>query len=108
MNDQPTSTPAAAASPAAAPPPATPAAVPAPATVAAPGPAALRWRWTGNLLVRLAVILVAGALVGLFVVNWDEWVGATARQTTDDAYVRGDITPLSAQVEGYLRAVPVT
>ena len=99
MNDQPTSTPAEAAPPGA---------VPAPAPPAAPEPAAARWRWTGNLLVRLAIILVAGALVGLFVIRWDEWVGASARQATDDAYVRGDITPLSAQVEGYLRAVPVT
>jgi membrane fusion protein (multidrug efflux system) len=29
------------------------------------------------------------------------------RQVTDDAYVRGDITPLSAQIEGYVRRVPV-
>jgi membrane fusion protein (multidrug efflux system) len=29
------------------------------------------------------------------------------RQVTDDAYVRGDITPLSAHVEGYVRRVPV-
>jgi membrane fusion protein (multidrug efflux system) len=99
MNDQPTSIPAEAAPPAA---------VPALATAAAPGPAASRWRWTGSLLVRGAVVLVAGALVALFVIRWDEWVGANTRQTTDDAYVRGDITPLSAQVEGYLRAVPVT
>jgi hypothetical protein len=29
------------------------------------------------------------------------------RQTTDDPYVRSDITPLSAKVEGYVRRVPV-
>jgi hypothetical protein len=29
------------------------------------------------------------------------------RQVTDDAYVRGDITPLSAHIEGYVRRVPV-
>ena len=35
------------------------------------------------------------------------WVGLAVRQVTDDAYVRGDITPLSAQIEGYVRRVPV-
>ena len=29
------------------------------------------------------------------------------RQVTDDAYVRGDITALSAHIEGYVRRVPV-
>ena len=43
----------------------------------------------------------------LFATQWDRWVGLAVRQITDDAYVRGDITPLSAQVEGYVRRVPV-
>ena len=34
-------------------------------------------------------------------------VGLSIRQVTDDAYVRGDITPLSAKVEGYVRRVAV-
>ena len=73
---------------------------------AAPGPR--RWRLTGGILVRLAVLVVAAVIVALFVVRWDDWVGSAARQTTDDAYVRGDITPLSAQVDGYVRAVRVS
>ena len=28
-------------------------------------------------------------------------------RTTDDAYVKGDLTPLSAKIEGYIRKVPV-
>jgi membrane fusion protein (multidrug efflux system) len=57
--------------------------------------------------VRIGIVAIAVALVALFVARWDGWVGAQADQTTDDAYVRGDITPLSAQVDGYLRRVPV-
>jgi membrane fusion protein, multidrug efflux system len=48
-----------------------------------------------------------GVIVVLFATQWDRWVGLSVRQVTDDAYVRGDITPLSAHVEGYVRRVPV-
>jgi membrane fusion protein (multidrug efflux system) len=70
-------------------------------------PRARRWPWSGITLVRLAVLIAAGAIVVLFATQWDLWVGLAVRQVTDDAYVRGDITPLSAQVEGYVRRVPV-
>jgi len=63
--------------------------------------------WFGSTLVRLAVLLAAGVIVVLFTTQWNRWVGLSVRQVTDDAYVRGDITPLSAQVEGYVRHVPV-
>src|SRR5437868_183404 len=63
--------------------------------------------WSGITLVRLAVLLAAGVIVVLFATQWDRWVGLSVRQVTDDAYVRGDITPLSAHVEGYVRHVPV-
>jgi membrane fusion protein (multidrug efflux system) len=61
----------------------------------------------GAWALRLAIVLVAGAIVVLFATRWDVWIGSRGRQTTDDAYVRADITPLSAQVEGYVRRVPV-
>jgi membrane fusion protein (multidrug efflux system) len=61
----------------------------------------------GGIPVTIALLLLAGVVVTLFITRWDVWVGASVRQTTDDAYVRGDITPLSAKVEGYLRQVPV-
>jgi membrane fusion protein (multidrug efflux system) len=63
--------------------------------------------WRGAVF-RTIVVLIALGLAGLFVMRWDVWIGSRARQTTDDAYVRGDITPLSAKVEGYARRVPVT
>jgi membrane fusion protein (multidrug efflux system) len=85
------------------------------ATVIEPVLPKLSWRWiqrenAGRLLglaVRLGILVVAAAIAALFTVRWDSWVGAHVNQTTDDAYVRGDLTPLSAKVDGYVRKVPV-
>jgi membrane fusion protein (multidrug efflux system) len=84
----------------------------APSAPAQKAPAELprlrRWPWwSGVSLVRLAVLVAAGVIVVLFATQWDRWVGLSVRQVTDDAYVRGDITPLSAKIEGYVRRVPV-
>ena len=59
------------------------------------------------MVLRLAVLAAAGIVVALFVTQWDRWVGDGTRQKTDDAYVQGDLTPLSAQVDGYVSQVPV-
>jgi membrane fusion protein (multidrug efflux system) len=70
-------------------------------------PPAQRRPWSGNTFVRLMVLVAAVIIVVLFATQWDHWVGLAVRQVTDDAYVRGDITPLSAKVEGYVRRVAV-
>ena len=70
-------------------------------------PPAQRRPWSGNTFVRLTVLVAAAMIVVLFATQWDHWVGLAVRQVTDDAYVRGDITPLSAKVEGYVRRVAV-
>lgn len=65
-------------------------------------------RRLGAWLLRLVILVIAGGIVALFVIRWDVWVGQASRQDTDNAYVRGDITPLSAQVDGYVDRVAVT
>jgi membrane fusion protein (multidrug efflux system) len=87
------------------PPPATTSAPP-PAVAAPAPPVARTGQWHARLF-RLFVLLVAGGLAVLFATQWDRWVGDATRQVTDDAYVRGDVTPLSAQVEGYVRKVAI-
>ncbi|MBV8188600.1 MAG: hypothetical protein JO339_15270, partial [Alphaproteobacteria bacterium] len=57
--------------------------------------------------VRLGILMIAAAVAVLFMLRWDSWVGARVDQSTDDAYVKGDLTPLSGKVEGYVRKVPV-
>jgi len=68
---------------------------------------AQQWPWSGISLVRVAVLFASGVIVVLFATQWDRWVGLVVRRVKDDAYIRGDITPLSAHVEGYVRHVPV-
>jgi membrane fusion protein (multidrug efflux system) len=60
-----------------------------------------------GLSARLGIVVVAAGLAILFATRWDSWVGAQRDQTTDDAYVKGDITALSAKIEGYVRTVAV-
>jgi len=46
------------------------------------------------------VILIAG--------NWNQWIGDRAWQSTDDAFVRADVTPLSTKVSGLVATVVVS
>ncbi len=57
--------------------------------------------------VTLGIIAIAAAIAVLFAMRWDGWVGARVDQTTDDAYVKGDLTPLGVKIEGYVSNVPV-
>ncbi len=81
-----------------------PAAVAAPAFV--PPPA------SGGTLARLALPLFAAlmalAFVALATLRWDEWVGAAAIQTTNDAYVKADTTQMSSRVAGEVLNVAVS
>jgi membrane fusion protein (multidrug efflux system) len=55
----------------------------------------------------LLVTLLALAILITLTRNWNAWEGGKAEQVTDDAYVRGDLTPLSTKVAGIVRAVHV-
>src|SRR5260370_23774919 len=56
------------------------------------------------------ILVLLLALVVLFTVthNWNSWEGRHVKQVTDDAYVRGDLTPLSTKVAGIVRNVDVS
>jgi membrane fusion protein (multidrug efflux system) len=54
------------------------------------------------------VVLLAVALVVAITRNWNAWEGGKIEQVTDDAYVRGDLTPLSTKVAGIVREVKVS
>jgi membrane fusion protein (multidrug efflux system) len=55
----------------------------------------------------LLVVALALAILITITRNWNAWEGGKAEQVTDDAYVRGDLTPLSTKVAGIVRAVHV-
>jgi len=54
------------------------------------------------------VFLLAIAVLGTITRNWNAWEGGHVEQVTDDAYVRGDLTPLSTKVAGIVSAVAVS
>jgi membrane fusion protein (multidrug efflux system) len=56
---------------------------------------------------RLAVAGAALLVVGLAIVFWRTVIEHPGRIATDDAYLETDLTPISARVAGYVRAVPV-
>jgi len=64
-------------------------------------------RWL-NYLTPVLVVLLALAVLITITRNWNAWEGSKVEQVTDDAYVRGDLTPLSTKVAGIVRAVDVT
>lgn len=68
-------------------------------------PAKPRWQ---KYVTPAVVVLLGGALVTTITRNWNAWEGGRIDQTTDDAYVRGDLTPLSTKVAGIVRDVKVS
>jgi membrane fusion protein (multidrug efflux system) len=63
-------------------------------------------RWQ-SFLTPILVVLLALAVVITITRNWNGWEGGKVEQVTDDAYVRGDLTPLSTKVTAIVRAVNV-
>jgi hypothetical protein len=63
-------------------------------------------RWQTYTTPILVVILALAVLITI-TRNWNAWEGGKVEQVTDDAYVRGDLTPLSTKVAGIVRAVDV-
>jgi membrane fusion protein, multidrug efflux system len=62
--------------------------------------------WTFPLL-RVVFVIAAGVLAWYVAGHWDRWTGAARFESTDDAYMSGDVTPLSAKVSGYVASVLV-
>jgi membrane fusion protein (multidrug efflux system) len=92
--------------PAAQPKPAAPAAVPPASGLRTAAPISVR-----SALARLAIplfaVIAALAFVAVATLRWDVWVENAVAQTTDDAYVRADLTRLSSRVAGEVLKVNV-
>jgi membrane fusion protein (multidrug efflux system) len=72
---------------------------PVPEAQPAPGNA---WR---RLVVPLLAIFAALVFIGVATLRWDAWVGGSSVQTTNDAYVRAEMTRLATRVAGEVRTV---
>jgi membrane fusion protein, multidrug efflux system len=66
----------------------------------------ITWRDVPEIAWRALVFIVALILLLIVVTRWNRWQGGAGVQTTDDAYLQADVTPIAAKVPGYLRAVP--
>src|SRR5207302_4558886 len=66
-----------------------------------------RGGWQSYTTPILVVILALAVLITI-TRHWNAWEGGKVEQVTDDAYVRGDLTPLSTKVAGIVHAVDVT
>lgn len=82
-----------------------PAAAPAPPPKPTQRPATSLW---SRLAIPLFAVVVALAFVALATLRFDEWVGNAVVQTTNDAYVRAELTRLSSRVSGEVLTVGVT
>ena len=67
----------------------------------------IEWRQAPEVIWRALVFIVAAGILLIVATRWNRWQGAAGWQTTDDAYLQSDLTPISAKVAGYVRAVPV-
>jgi membrane fusion protein (multidrug efflux system) len=59
----------------------------------------------GRLALPLFAVLAAFGFIALATLRWDAWVGSAVIQTTNDAYVRADLTRLSSRVAGEVLTV---
>jgi membrane fusion protein (multidrug efflux system) len=87
------------------------ASTPAPALAVGPehGPeqAKPQPKWK-RFVVPALVVLLAAVILATITWDWNAWEGGRVEQVTDDAYVRGDLTPLSTKVAGIVRDVKVS
>jgi membrane fusion protein, multidrug efflux system len=62
------------------------------------------WFYT---VLRVLAVAFAIFLAWYIAGHWDRWTGAARFETTDDAFISGDVTPISAKVSGYIQSVDV-
>jgi membrane fusion protein (multidrug efflux system) len=81
------------------------AAAPTPPPKPTQRPASSLW---SRLAIPLFAVIVALGFVALATQRFDEWVGNAVVQTTNDAYVRAELTRLASRVSGEVLTVGVT
>jgi membrane fusion protein (multidrug efflux system) len=56
---------------------------------------------------RTLIFVIALAVLVVIMTRWNRWEGNARWQSTDDAYLQADLTPIATKVSGYVRALPV-
>ncbi|MCS3445045.1 MULTISPECIES: HlyD family secretion protein [Bradyrhizobium] len=82
---------------------------PSPASQTAPAkPRSVASGFWGRFAIPLFAVLIALVFVAVATSRWDAWVGSATIQTTNDAYVRAELTQLSSRVSGEVLTVAVS
>src|SRR6266699_3524117 len=63
--------------------------------------------WLKRQSVPAVILVIAAGLILFICGNWNLWASERADQTTDDAYIRADLTPLSTKAAGLVASVEV-
>jgi membrane fusion protein, multidrug efflux system len=67
----------------------------------------LDWNKIFEFAWRILVFIVAVGIIIVVSTNWTRWEGGAGWQSTNDAYLQADLTPISAKVSGYIRELPI-
>jgi membrane fusion protein (multidrug efflux system) len=65
------------------------------------------WNKVFEFAWRILVFIVAVGIIVVVSTNWTRWEGGAGWQSTNDAYLKADLTPISAKVAGYVRELPI-
>src|SRR5271154_465619 len=68
---------------------------------------AIDWNRVFEFAWRILVFVVAVGIIIVVSTNWTRWEGGAGWQSTNDAYLQADLTPISAKVAGYVRELPI-
>jgi membrane fusion protein (multidrug efflux system) len=67
----------------------------------------INWRVFPEMLWRALVFIVALGILLIVTTRWTRWEGRPGWQSTDDAYLQADVTPIASKVSGYISELPV-
>src|SRR5580658_5472446 len=65
------------------------------------------WNKAFEFAWRILIFIVAVGIIIIVSTNWSRWEGGAGWQTTNDAYLQADLTPISSKVTGYVRELPI-
>jgi membrane fusion protein (multidrug efflux system) len=60
-----------------------------------------------DLIWRTLIFLIAVAVLVIIATRWNRWEGSSDWQSTDDAFLQADLTPIASKVAGYVKNIPV-
>jgi membrane fusion protein (multidrug efflux system) len=60
-----------------------------------------------DLIWRTLIFIAAVAVLVIITTRWNRWESNSRWQSTDDAFLQSDLTPIASKVAGYIKDIPV-